>query len=61
MEQVTFKCKPNVQFRKLMTNFCERNNIKLNSVSFLYEGNKIKYNQTPEQLEVQDGEIITAI
>ena len=44
--------------QKLMTAFCNRHGIAQSSVRFLFDGARIDPNQTPEQLEMEDGHVI---
>ena len=41
--------------------FCNRNGVAMNSVRFLFDGNRINGNQTPEELEMEDGDYIDVV
>ena len=41
-----------------MNAFCQRQGVNLNAVRFLFDGNRINPSQTPEQLEMEDGDVI---
>ena len=43
---------------KLMAAFCQRNGVAQNSVRFLFDGNRVNPNQTPQELEMEDGDVI---
>ena len=59
--EVFFKCKPTTALDKLMKAFCQRQGIAINTVRFLFDGNRIRENQTPEQLEMEDGDSIDVV
>ena len=44
--------------QKLMNAFCNRNGVAMNSVRFLFDGNRVNPNQTPADLEMEDGDVI---
>lgn len=41
-----------------MSTFCTRQGIHLASVRFLFDGNRINGRQTPQELEMEDGDTI---
>ena len=43
---------------KLMKAFCQRNGVSMNSVRFLFDGNRIQPASTPEDLDMEDGDVI---
>ena len=59
--EIYFKCKATTQLGKLMDAFCNRQGISTNSVRFLFDGNKINKIQTPEQLDMENGNVIDAL
>ena len=44
-----------------MLAFCERQGISLRSVRFLFDGTRIRENQTPQELEMEDGDSIDVV
>jgi len=56
--EIFFKCKTTTPLQKLMTAFCNRNGVAMNSVRFLFDGNRVNANQTPADLEMEDGDVI---
>lgn len=55
---VFFKCKMTTPLEKLMKAFCTRNGVAQTSVRFLFDGNRINANQTPQELDMEDGDVI---
>ena len=53
-----FKCKETTPLKKLMDAFCNRQGVSTYSVFFLFDGNRIHERQTPEQLDMEDGDVI---
>ena len=58
---VFFKCKPDTKLEKLMRAFCTRQGVAMESVRFLFDGNRIRENQTPNELEMEDGDSIDVV
>ena len=44
-----------------MDAYCNRLGVALNSVRFLYDGDRIQANHTPDQLNMEDGDEIDAM
>ena len=61
METLSFKFNKNQKFKKMMQRYGERHNVNFNEMYFIYEGIKLKQNQTPLQLEMKNGDEITAV
>ncbi|KAA6402989.1 MAG: putative SUMO1b protein [Streblomastix strix] len=57
-EEVYFKIKKNTALKKLMDAYCTRENLVPNSVRFLFDGNRLKPTDTPDQLDMEDGDMI---
>jgi len=53
-----FRYKFSTPLQNLMSAFCNRNGVALNSVRFLFDGNRVNPNQTPEDLEMLNGDTI---
>ena len=56
-----FKLKRNTKLKKLMDNYCTRQGYMPTSVRFIYEGETIKESDTPETLNMEDGDEIDAM
>lgn len=56
--EVFFKIKRNTKLEKLMLAFCERQSKAMNSVRFLFEGQRVQPTDTPETLEMADGDTL---
>ncbi|KAL2414259.1 hypothetical protein ABEF95_003568 [Exophiala dermatitidis] len=56
--EVFFKIKRTTKLEKLMKAFCERQGKDIRSARFLFEGQKVQAQDTPEVLEMQDGDSI---
>ncbi|KAF9585606.1 Small ubiquitin- modifier 1 [Lunasporangiospora selenospora] len=56
--EVFFKIKRSTQLKKLMDAYCDRQGKSLQSVRFLYDGERIQPNNTPSELEMEDGDSI---
>ena len=59
--EVFFKCKKTTKLEKLMDAYCQRQGVNVHSIRFLFDGNRINGRQTPEDLEMEDGDIIDAM
>eukprot|EP00127_Corallochytrium_limacisporum_P004214 Clim_evm159s157 gene=Clim_evmTU159s157 len=55
---VHFRVKRSTQLKKLMTAYCERQGMSLNTVRFLYDGERVQNEDTPNSLQMDDDEII---
>ncbi|KAJ4394297.1 SUMO protein smt3 [Gnomoniopsis smithogilvyi] len=56
--EVFFKIKRSTKLEKLMNAFCERQGKTLQSVRFLFEGQRVQPTDTPDTLEMQDGDTL---
>mmetsp|Transcript_13384 Transcript_13384/g.22600 ORF Transcript_13384/g.22600 Transcript_13384/m.22600 type:complete len:92 (+) Transcript_13384:161-436(+) len=59
--EVFFKVKKSTPLRKLMDAYCKRQGVSEADVVFLFDGSRLKTDQTPEQLEMEDGDEIDAM
>ena len=50
-----------MKLQKLMRVFCQRQDVAMESVRFLFDGNRIRENQTPNELEMEDGDSIRLV
>ncbi len=51
---VHFKAKITTPFRKLMTAYCDRQSVASESVVFLFEGERLRGEQTPQEVNISD-------
>ncbi|KAI8138533.1 ubiquitin-related domain-containing protein [Fennellomyces sp. T-0311] len=56
--EVFFKIKQTTPLRKLMDAYCERQGKSLDSVRFLYDGHRVLATDTPQRLDMDDGDTI---
>ncbi|GFY99383.1 small ubiquitin-like modifier 1 [Actinidia rufa] len=59
--EVFFRIKRSTQLRKLMTAYCDRQSVELSSIAFLFDGRRLRAEQTPDELEMEDGDEIDAM
>ncbi|CAI0397376.1 unnamed protein product [Linum tenue] len=59
--EVFFKIKKNTPLKKLMNAYCDRQSMDFNAVVFLFDGRKIRPEQTPVELEMENGDEIDAM
>ncbi|KAF8364587.1 hypothetical protein HHK36_033442 [Tetracentron sinense] len=59
--EVFFRIKRVTQLRKLMTAYCDRQSVEFNSIAFLFDGRRLRGEQTPDELEMEDGDEIDAM
>ncbi|KAI1817900.1 ubiquitin family protein [Poronia punctata] len=56
--EVFFKIKRSTKLEKLMTAFCERQGKNVESVRFLFEGTRVQKTDTPDSLDLADGDTL---
>ncbi|GMN51658.1 hypothetical protein TIFTF001_020821 [Ficus carica] len=56
--EVFFKIKRTSEMETLMRIYCEKMSLQLKTVAFFIDGRNIKPHNTPEQLEMEDGDEI---
>ncbi|KAH7546779.1 hypothetical protein FEM48_Zijuj01G0237500 [Ziziphus jujuba var. spinosa] len=49
------------QLKKLMNAYCDRQSVEFNSIAFLFDGRRLRAEQTPDELEMEDGDEIDAM
>merc|ERR1712046_154054 len=60
-QEVHFRVKKTTALRKLMTAYCERQGQDVAALEFLFDGDRLRPEQTPEELEMEDGDSIDAM
>lgn len=56
--EVHFKVKTTTQLKKLKESYCQRQGVPSNSLKFLFEGQRIADNHTPEELGLEEEDMI---
>ncbi|PQE21901.1 hypothetical protein CJF31_00007759 [Rutstroemia sp. NJR-2017a BVV2] len=56
--EVFFKIKRSTQLKKLMDAFCDRQGKAPNSVRFLFDGSRVQPTDSPDKLDMQDGDTL---
>ncbi|KAL4809562.1 ubiquitin-related domain-containing protein [Aspergillus unguis] len=56
--EVYFKIKRSTQLKKLMDAFCERQGKQQSTVRFLFDGTRVRPEDTPETLDMDDGDTL---
>ncbi|KAF2073662.1 hypothetical protein CYY_005012 [Polysphondylium violaceum] len=56
--EVFFKIKKTTPLKKLMDAYSSKKGVNPSSLRFLYEGNRIDYENTPKQLNMENDDII---
>ncbi|KAL3636750.1 Small ubiquitin-related modifier 2 [Castilleja foliolosa] len=59
--EVFFRIKRGTQLKKLMNAYCDRQSVDFNSIAFLFDGRRLRVEQTPDELEMEDGDEIDAM
>ncbi|XP_047977388.1 small ubiquitin-related modifier 2-like [Salvia hispanica] len=59
--EVFFRIKRSTQLKKLMHAYCDRQSVDFNSIAFLFDGRRLRVEQTPDELEMEDGDEIDAM
>ena len=59
--EVFFRIKRSTQLKKLMNAYCDRQSVAIDSIVFLFDGRRLRGEQTPDELEMEDGDEIDAM
>ncbi|EFJ18574.1 hypothetical protein SELMODRAFT_112290 [Selaginella moellendorffii] len=59
--EICFSIRRNTRLAKLMKAYCERMSVAPDSIAFLLDGKRLREDQTPEELEMEDGDEIDAM
>ncbi|KAL8156676.1 hypothetical protein AgCh_001682 [Apium graveolens] len=59
--EVFFKIKWSTQLKKLMSAYCDRQSVDINSISFLFDGCHLRGKQSPDDLEMENRDEINAM
>ena len=55
---VQFKIKKHTALKKLMSTYCERAGLDMQTIRFTFDGNRIKDSDTPKDLDMEEGDTI---
>ena len=50
-----------MQFNKVFDAYCSKKAVSAESIKFLFDGERIRPDQSPVQLEMADGDVIDAV
>ncbi|KAM7271844.1 hypothetical protein ACFE04_031058 [Oxalis oulophora] len=59
--EVFFKIKRSTQLKKLMYAYCDRQSVDTDFFAFMFDGRRLLARETPDELEMEDGEEIYAM
>uniref|UniRef100_A0ACD5WNE2 Uncharacterized protein n=1 Tax=Avena sativa TaxID=4498 RepID=A0ACD5WNE2_AVESA len=59
--EVFFRIKRSTQLKKLMNAYCDRQSVDMSAIAFLFDGRRLRAEQTPDELEMEDGDEIDAM
>lgn len=59
--EMTFRIKTTTQLKKLFDAYCKRQSINRQSVRFLFDGTPVDENKSPEDLGMEDEDVIDAM
>jgi small ubiquitin-related modifier len=60
-KETVFKLKKSTALRKMMDAYCQREGVPADGVRFLFEGERLNREQTPDTLGMEDGDVIDAL
>lgn len=52
--EVFFRIKRSTQLKKLMNAYCDRQSVDFNSIAFLFDGRRLRGEQTPDEVPLSD-------
>ncbi|CAD7695746.1 unnamed protein product [Ostreobium quekettii] len=59
--ELHFKVRKTTKFDKIMKAYCDKKSFQLNQLRFLYDGERLKPDQSPEEVEMEDGDVIDCV
>jgi small ubiquitin-related modifier len=59
--EVFFKIRKTTVLKRLMEAYCSRQGLQVGNVRFLYDGERLKDDSTPESLNMEDNDVIDAV
>ncbi|KAG5417519.1 SMT3 [Candida metapsilosis] len=58
--EIWFKVKRATPMKKIMHAYCEKQSKSEDSIRFFFDGNRVNATQTPEELDMEDNDVIEA-
>ena len=58
--EMFFKLRRSTRMQKLMAAYCERQGVDRQTVRFLFDGERLRGTQTPDDVDMEDGDAIEA-
>ncbi len=58
---VHFKIKRKTALKRLMEAYCQRQSLQMDQIRFLFDGTRLRENHTPEELDMEDDDVIDAM
>lgn len=59
--EVQFKVKTTTKLLKIMNAYCDKKAVSQDHLKFLYDGSRLRGEDTPEGLDMEDGDCIDAV
>ncbi|XP_023643153.1 small ubiquitin-related modifier 3 [Capsella rubella] len=59
-DEVFFSIKKSTQVKRLMYAYCDRRGLKLDAFAFVFDGARIRGQETPFELKMESGDVIDA-
>lgn len=59
--ELQFKLRKTTPLKKLMAAFCTQKQLDRGAVRFMFDGKPVQENQTPDELEMEDGDVLDAM
>ena len=59
--EVHFKVKPNTKFTKVFDAYCNKKAVAIDAYTFMFDGVRVQKDQTPNELEMSDSDVIDAL
>ncbi|RZC61798.1 hypothetical protein C5167_023527 [Papaver somniferum] len=59
--ELYFKIKRDVKLSRVMSAYCKRKDLDFRYIKFLFDEKQINLNQTPDKLEMEEGDIIDVV
>eukprot|EP00891_Asterochloris_glomerata_P004514 jgi/Astpho2/4514/Aster-00110 len=59
--EVKFKVKRHTPFQKIFQAYCNRKGLQLSDVKFIYDSDRLKAEETPQQRDMDDLDVIDAV
>ena len=58
---VAVQVKPHTKMSRIMNAYADKKSYEVNQIRFLYDGKRLAAEMTPEELEMEDGDVIDAV